>query len=217
MSAPEAPRLPGELRPVDWDVVARRQELEGEQRANLLRIVGVAAFYGIELLNFHGLSLGPLQFPRIEGVDQRFHLAISALCGAWIMTAAGVLLALRVRVFPPALKYLTTAIDVLMMTCVLLVADGPRSALVVAFPLLVALAGLRLRLRLIHFATAAAMVGYLVLVGNAHWFRVAMKVPRYHEVVLLLTIFLTGLVLDQVVRRVRAVASELVERSGRAS
>ncbi len=201
------------LGPIDWEVVARRGELAGELRANLLRIIGVAVFYGVELLNFHGLSLGPLEFPRVAGVDARFHLAITALCATWVLGSAGVIVALRSRIFPPALKYVTTGADALLMTGILLVADGPRSPLVVALPLLVALAGLRLRLRLVHFATLASTGAYLVLLGNAAWYRTTLRVPRYQQALVLLAIVFTGVALDQIVRRSRKVAEELLERT----
>ena len=44
-----------------WFIVGRWQEYEGEGRANLLRIAGIAAFYGIELANYWpaSLSIGP--------------------------------------------------------------------------------------------------------------------------------------------------------------
>ncbi len=42
-----------------WYIVGRWQEFEGEERANLLRVVGIAAFYIIELINYYGLSTIP--------------------------------------------------------------------------------------------------------------------------------------------------------------
>lgn len=35
----------------DWYIIGRWQEYDGERRANLLRIIGIGAFYLIELIN----------------------------------------------------------------------------------------------------------------------------------------------------------------------
>ncbi|MCH7687098.1 MAG: hypothetical protein IH899_10530 [Planctomycetes bacterium] len=66
-----------------WFIIGRWKEYEGEQRANLLRLIGIAAFYTIELINRHGLHLGFLDMPRVESVDERFHMAVTALAVAW--------------------------------------------------------------------------------------------------------------------------------------
>src|SRR4051794_38604343 len=130
--------------PIDrtWHVVGRWQEYEGEGRTNLIRSAGIAGFYIIELLNYHGLRLGVFEVPRIR--DRDFHLAVTALAVAWTMVALGVLLCLRRQVFPAALKYVSTACDLVLLTAVLMVANGPRSPLVVAYFLILALATLRL-------------------------------------------------------------------------
>ena len=80
-----------------WYIVGRWQEYEGEARANLLRIIGIAAFYIVELVNYYGLDLGFLELPKVEDVTKPFHQGITALCVAWTMVALGILLCLRQR------------------------------------------------------------------------------------------------------------------------
>lgn len=80
-----------------WYIVGRWQEYQGEGRSNLLRIVGIAAFYSVELANYRGLRLGVFEMPRIETVDRPFHLAVTALAVAWTMTALAVQICLRHR------------------------------------------------------------------------------------------------------------------------
>src|SRR5262245_35925095 len=94
-------------RDLSWHIVGRWQEYEGEQRANLLRIVGIAAFYAVELINYHGLRLGFLEMPRQADVTPEFHRAVTALAVAWTMLALGVHLCLVRRIFPAALKYVS--------------------------------------------------------------------------------------------------------------
>jgi hypothetical protein len=194
-----------------WFIVGRWQEYEGEARANVLRIIGIAAFYLVELVNYHGLRLGFIEMPKV--VDQSFHQAVTALAVAWTMVALGVLFCLRQRVFPALLKFISTGCDIVLLTGILIVADGPRSPLVVGYFLVITLSTLRFNLPLIRFAAVGSMAGYLFLLGYAKWFAVRdVRVPRYHQIIFLLGLALTGIVLGQVIRRVRGLANEYAAR-----
>ncbi|NQT88224.1 serine/threonine protein kinase, partial [bacterium] len=59
------------------------------------------------------------------------------------------------------------ALDVMMLTCLLLAADGPRSPLLSIYLLLVAVAMLRFRTSVVWFVTALCMAGYLCTVVDA--------------------------------------------------
>ena len=196
-----------------WFIVGRWQEFAGEARANLLRIVGIGAFYLVELANYHGLNLGFFEMPKVEDIGPAFHQAVTALAVAWTMVAMGVLLCLSQRIFPAALKFVSTGCDVVLLTGILIVADGPRSPLIVGYFLLIALSTLRFNLPLVRLATVGSMAGYLVLLGYARWFTERdLHVPRYHQIIVLLALALTGIVLGQVIRRVRAVAKQYADR-----
>lgn len=197
----------------EWFIVGRWQEYDGEQRANLLRIVGIGVFYAVELINYHGLHLGVLEMPAV--VDRPFHLAVTFLAVAWTMVALGVFLCLRNQFFPAALKYVSTSCDLVLLTSILCVADGPRSPLVVGYFLVLVVAALRFNLELIWFATAAAAACYLYLLGYARWFADRdIRVPRYHQLIFLLAVVMTGVFLGQVVRRVRRLAEDYARRIG---
>jgi len=194
-----------------WFIVGRWQEYEGEARANLLRILGIGGFYLVELANHYGLRLGAFEMPRV--VERPFHQAVTALAVAWTVVALAVLLCLSQRFFPRVLKYLSTGADVVLLTGILTVADGPRSPLVVGYFLVIALATLRLNLPLIWFATAGSVAGYLFLSGYAKWFTEReIRVPRYHQIIFLLALVLLGIVLGQVIRRVRRLAQDYARR-----
>ncbi|MGD0900943.1 MAG: hypothetical protein ABR915_24180, partial [Thermoguttaceae bacterium] len=75
-----------------WFIVGRWQEYEGEARANLLRIAGIGAFYLVELVNYYGLRLGPLEMPAV--VSRQFHQAVTAMAVAWALVGLGVLFCL---------------------------------------------------------------------------------------------------------------------------
>ena len=196
-----------------WFIVGRWQEYEGEARANVLRILAIGAFYIVELVNYYGLQFGFLEMPKV--VDQPFHQAVTVLAVGWTVVSLGVLLCLAQRFFPAGLKYVSTGCDIVFLTAILTVADGPRSPLVVGYFLVIILATLRFNLPLIWAATVGSMLGYLFLLGYAKWFVVAdIRVPRYHQVIVLLALALSGIVLGQVIRRVRRLASEYADRVG---
>lgn len=198
-----------------WYIVGRWQEYEGEGRANLLRIIAIAAFYGIELFNYHGPKFAGLHMP--QSVTREFHVAVTALAVAWTMVGLGVLLCLRRHIFPAALKFVSTGCDLVLLTSILMLADGPRSPLVAGYFLIIALATLRFNLPLVRCAAVGAMVGYLTLLGHDKWFRFpkvdpSELVPRYHQLIVLLALGLTGIMLGQVIRRVHHVAKEYARR-----
>lgn len=199
-----------------WYIVGRWQEYEGETRANLLRVIGIAAFYIVELINYYGLNIGVLDFPKVR--DRPFHLSMTALAVAWVMVGLAIQLCLRRQFFPAALKFISTGCDLLLLTCAITMAAGPRSPLVAAYFLVIALAALRFNLPLVRFATAGAIAGYLVLLGYAKWLSAEdLRVPRYHELIVLLALALTGITLGQLVRRVRALAEDYAARLARVS
>jgi len=196
-----------------WFILERWQQYEGEARANLLRIAGIAAFYLVEMINYHGLRLAAFEMPKV--VDRPFHQAVTALVVAWTMVALAVLLCLRHGVFPAALKFVSTACDLLLLTGILLIADGPRSPLVAGYFLVIVLAALRLDLNLVRFATLGAIASYIFLVGYAKWFSERdLQVPRYSQAIVLLALALTGIVLGQLIRRVRLLARDYAARTG---
>lgn len=182
-------------------VLQRWQEYDGEYRTAVLRLLGIAAFYAVELANYHGFSLGPLELDRREDITREFHVAVTALAVAWTMAGIGVLLCLRNRIFPEWLKLASTAVDLAILTAVLLLADGPSSPLVAAYFVIVAFSSLRFSLALVRFSAIGAMGCYLFLNGFARWFTERdIGVPRYHQLIVLIALGLTGIVLGQVVR-----------------
>ena len=186
-----------------WFIVGRWQEYEGESRANLFRIAGIGLFYGVELANYWAGDVG-----------RPFHQAVTALALAWAFVALGVLICLTQHVFPASLKFLSTAADLVLLTIILMLADGPKSPLVVAYFLLIVLALLRFSLPLVWFSCGGSILCYMFLLGYAKWFAAGrdIHVPRYQQEIFVLALALTGIILGQVVRRVRRMALEYAGR-----
>jgi hypothetical protein len=200
-----------------WFIVGRWQEYDGEWRANLVRTISIAAFYGVELLGYYGLNLGWLQIEQT--FTREFHLAISSLAAAWVIVAFGTFYCLRMNIFPAALKYITTGCDIVVLTTMLAAASGPRSPLVAGYFVVIAVSALRLQLPLVWCATIGSMGGYLFLLGFAKWHDVwlglphcDLMVPRYAQLIMFLALGMTGITLGQVIRRVKAMAEDYARR-----
>jgi hypothetical protein len=200
--------------PIDrqWFIVGRWQEYEGESRANLLRIVAIGAFYIVQLIHYH-------YFTDQGDAVRVFHQRATAIAVAWTMVSLAVMLCLRRQVFPAALKYCTTACDLLLLTALASLAAGPHSPLVLAYFLIIAVAALRFSLGLVWFATLGAMAGYWLLVGiedakSSRWFDSQHAVAPVEQLLTLVSLALCGVVIGQVVRRVKALAAEYAERVG---
>lgn len=200
-----------------WYIVSRWQEYEGEGRANLFRILAIGVFYLVELANYHWLS------PGSENADfTAYHRKVTALAVAGTMVSLAVLLCLRLRVFPAILKYASTGCDLLLLTALASVdhgksspaPDGPDSPLVLVYFLILALAAVRFSVGLVWFATLGSMLGYLALVGLADktWFDANHTVPPVTQLITVLCLALTGIVLGQVIRRVRSFTEEYALR-----
>lgn len=198
-----------------WFVVGRWQEYAGEARANLIRIVAVGAFYILELINYYAIGQQSAEYVA-------FHRTATALAVAWTLMSLGILLCLRQQIFPPALKYISTAADIVLLTCLALAVEGstggPASPLVFAYFLIIALSGLRFSLSLVWMATLGSMVAYLVLVAavdrreHGAWFDNDHAVPPIEQLMVLLSLALTGVIVGQIVRRVRAMAEDFHAR-----
>ena len=57
------------------------------------------------------------------------------------------------------------------------------------------------------------MAGYVVLTGYAKWYATQLRVPRYHQLITLLAMALLGIIVGQVIRRVRGIAVDYAQRN----
>ena len=198
-----------------WFVVGRWQEFAGEARANLLRIVAVGGFYSVELVRYYFI---------VEGTeaDIAFHRSATAVAVAWTLLALGVLICLRRQIFPPALKFVSTAVDITLLTCLAISVTGSTNGIasppVFIYFLIIALAALRFNLPLVWMATLGSMAGYMAFVAVAdrrsgsQWFDADHAVPVVEQLMMLLALGLTGVIVGQIIRRVRAVSEEFKQR-----
>ena len=78
----------------------------------------------------------------------------------WSVGVMVLYLYLSRRWVPPALKYVVTAWDLLLVTTLVVLAGGPRSPLVILYFLIIAAAPLRLSIRLVYAATLLSLLAY---------------------------------------------------------
>ena len=213
----------------NWFIAQRWQAYEAESRANLLRIIAIGAFYLVHLWSYFSAqgrlpTLGFWQLAEAGEINREFHVLVTLLAVAWAMLALGILLALQQRIFPRWLPYFSTACDIVMLTGILCIGSAARSPLVAGYFLILVLAALRLCLPLIWFSTIGCVLAYVWVLGVAKWpeqFGITkllgetsadLRVPRYHQIITLLAIVLAGVMLGQVIRRVRHLAEDIASR-----
>jgi hypothetical protein len=212
--------LPAEsshLEPTDtWSLCTRIESWAGEIRVNLIRIIAIVVFYARHLIE---LMLSPKDAP-IRGL---YHLRVTALIVAWAGVAGVVHILLSRRFYPPAMKFCTSLLDVLMITVLCAIAGGPNTPLVLLFFAAIAAAPLRLSLQLIYVTTAAAILGYLSLLAYYAWYLVGftkyyatpeLRIPRSQEIITVLALLVAGLFAGQVVRQLRRMIEHYPMLSG---
>jgi hypothetical protein len=143
-----------------------------------------------------------------------YHVSVTALVMVWSAGAAALWLFLARRWPPPALKYVVTAWDTVLITTLVVLAGDPRSPLVVLYFLVIAAAPLRLSVRLVYAATLLTLAAYGFLLAHYAFVQVgyeryyadayaALRVPRTQEAVTALGLAVAGVLAGQVVRQAR--------------
>jgi hypothetical protein len=201
-----------------WYIVGRWQEYEGEGRANLIRILAIGVFYAIQLGHYYGFADRSPDAPAFRQTVA-FHNAATALAVAGSLMSLAILLCLRRRVFPGILKFISATGDVILVTSLASIGAGPLSPLVLAYFLIIVLAGLRFSLRLVWCSSLCSMAGYLFLVGakDEQWFDANHFVAPVEQIMTLACLGLTGIVTGQIIRRVRTLADDYARRVAGAS
>jgi hypothetical protein len=198
--SPGAPTIaPLETR---WTEIRRLEEWAGETRVNLVRVVALVGLYGQHLVSW--------EWFRGSWLTPSYHATVTALVIAWAFLVVALRYFLARGAPPPWLKYAVTAWDTLMVTVLVIVSGGVNRTLVTLYFLVIAAAPLRLSLSLVWCATAASVVGYLVLLGHAKWYEPAQRLPRQQQVIFVLALLVAGLLAGQVVRQARRAAKESV-------
>jgi hypothetical protein len=193
-----------------WTDAYRLEAWAGEVRVNLIRAAALLAFYGHHLLNVYVIG----DDPTLKG---HYHTAVTAVALAWGVGVFVLHVCLTRRWVPPALKYVATAWDLVLITSLLIASpSGPRSALVLLYFVVIASSPLRLSKPLVWMATLGAMGAAAVALGHYVFLRIGVdayyaetlgeasrRIDRASEVLFLLALGTCGLLAGQVVRQAR--------------
>src|SRR4051812_7204250 len=192
-----------------WPDAQRVEAFAGEVRVNLVRLVALLAFYARHVVQM--LLAAP-----DDPVRGMYHVRVTVVSAAW----AGMVIALhwllsRRRVYP-WLPYASSLLDVLLITLLCAIAADPRSPLTLLFFLAIAASPTRLSLRVVWLTTAAAVIGYLVVLAHYAWVVVGydryygtpeLRIPRSHETTFILALIVAGGFAGQCVRQARRLVS----------
>jgi serine/threonine-protein kinase len=137
-----------------------------------------------------------------EGGD--FHWFATGLTVAWASGAITFQWLVTSSRWSTAATFGWAAMDVLMATLMMARGQGPRSALLIGYPLLIVGTALRFRISLLWFVTGLCVAGYLSLVGEASWRRPDLAVGVTNWMVFTLGLFILGFLQHQFLRRLRA-------------
>jgi hypothetical protein len=182
-----------------WNAAQRLEGLAGEVRVNLIRLAALVAFYGHHLVNVFVIG----DNPELKG---DYHVVVTSLVLAWALTVLVIHYCLIRRWIPPALKFVVTAWDILLITTLLMVGHDGRSMLAVLYFLVIVAAPLRLSLSLVWVATLGTMAGYAFFLGYVRW-RLELppeqRLSRPQQIVFVLALGAAGLLAGQFVRQCR--------------
>lgn len=186
-----------------WNAALKVENWAGELRLNAVRGAAIAAFYGQHLLGYHFFN---------DGISTAYHLAVSAITIAWIAAAVALHMCLGRRYHPAWLSYAAVAVDLLLVTTLLMATDGPRSALLILYLLVVASSALRLNLNLVRVSTLLAAVAYGAVLVHAYEYRPEWIVPRRQQIIFTLAIGCAGLIAGQAVRCAKRLGKDFHDR-----
>jgi hypothetical protein len=182
-----------------WSDAQRLEGYAGEVRVNLIRLAAIVVFYGHHLVN---VLLIHQDEPSLQG---SYHALVTALALAWAMAVLAIHFCLSRRWVPPALKYVATAWDLLLVTALLIIGRDPKNMLAVLYFLVIFAGALRLSLPLVYAATLGAMTAYVFFLGYLRFglhLSDAERLSRPQQIIFLLALGTAGLLAGQVVRQV---------------
>lgn len=131
------------------------------------------------------------------------------LLGAWGLLSIGLQRLLKWPQRKDAICLSWAAIDIVLYTSLLFVADQPRGLLLIGYPMLVCASGLFYRRSYVAFMTTGCTIGFLVL---AWTFRSAEFSKIDFQAIFISGLAVIGLILSTMIRRIRALCTYYDEK-----
>jgi hypothetical protein len=182
-----------------WTDAQRIESWAGEVRVNLIRLAAIVVFYGQHLVHVY--------FTRGEaGFTDPYHLAVTALVLAWSAAVVVLFFCLVRRWVPPALKYLATAWDLILITALLVLTGDPKTMQPLLYFLVIAASALRLSLPLVYTTTLGSIAAYGFFLGYVKfWLELPdeQRLSRPNQIIFVLGLGAAGILAGQMVRQAR--------------
>jgi serine/threonine-protein kinase len=152
------------------------------------------------------LALTQVNFLINPAPDVAVHLATTAVELLWLCSSLLLRRVARNERRWELVRMVWIVLDVAILAAILRILGAADSSLIVGFPMLIAASGLWNRVRLVWLTTVLSMVGYGILAIDA-WLRAAPHDSNHHPDIVLSGLAVTGLVIAQQVRRIRALSA----------
>jgi serine/threonine-protein kinase len=152
------------------------------------------------------LLLTQVNFLINPAPDVPIHLATTAVEILWVLSSWLLRRLARAEHRWELVRMAWIVLDVAMLTLLLRILGASDSSLVIGFPMLIAASGLWNRVRLVWLTTVVSMSGYSLMAFDA-WLRDAPRDSNHHPDIILAGLAVTGLVVAQQVRRIRALTA----------
>ena len=152
------------------------------------------------------LALTQVNFLINPAPDVAVHLATTVVELLWLCSSLLLRRVVRNERRWELVRMAWIVLDVAILAAILRILGAADSSLIVGFPMLIAASGLWNRVRLVWLTTALSMLGYGILAIDA-WLRDAPRDSNHHPDIVLAGLAVTGLVIAQQVRRIRALSA----------
>lgn len=197
MSEPAA--APRRVEADPWIGSRRIEAWAGESRLNMVRGAALVLFYLNHLVH--------LYYYQDRAAGGRYHELITAmvLCGVGVCLLVTRLL--QHGFYPGWFPYVTAGWDVLLVTTAASLRDGPRSALVQMYFMVIAGSALRLCRSVVIATLAMVAVGYFFLLSYAKLLRPDLAVPHPAIYITYLCFLFAAVLAGQSVRQARRLVS----------
>lgn len=136
-------------------------------------------------------------------IDRMIHLEILGLLGLWVVASFLFQRLLRFDNLADLARMGWSGADISCLTAILVLATGPITPLLVAYPFLIIGAGLWFHVRLVWFTTILCVMSYTLL---AYWFadEALRGYPPHYHIIFLVALGGIGYVVAYQVERIRA-------------
>jgi serine/threonine-protein kinase len=151
------------------------------------------------------LAIIQIQYMLGAEVELALHLKVLGILFGWGAASFVCQWMLNHKPWAQVSRYLWAAVDIVLFSLIVLVAENINSPTIIGYPLIIAAAGLWFRVSLVWFTAAVCVVSYVLLVVEATARTGTLDGPHKH-LVFVVGLVLLALITSYQVQRVRALS-----------